>query len=159
MTLPRPQDPRAIRFITIHTTASPFGRDCTAAEISAIDVGRFGQVSYHYLIERSGKVTQTLRHDQIGAHVAGHNTGNIGISYVGGLGPDKKPADTRTPEQRTALEQLLRQLKSELPPGLRILGHRDWSPDANHDGRIEPYEWLKACPCFDVATWLLETGI
>ena len=39
--------------------------------------------------------------------------------------------------------------------GIRtILGHRDTSPDLNGDGRIEPNEFIKACPCFDVRTWL-----
>ncbi len=26
----------------------------------------------------------------------------------------------------------------------------DTSPDLNGDGVIEPYEYVKACPCFDV---------
>ncbi|PWL81412.1 MAG: N-acetylmuramoyl-L-alanine amidase, partial [Prevotellaceae bacterium] len=24
-----------------------------------------------------------------------------------------------------------------------------FSPDLNGDGIIEPWEWMKACPCFD----------
>lgn len=158
MSLPKPQDPRAIHFVTLHCTASAYGHDLTAAQISAEDTRIWGQVSYHYVIERSGKVTQTLRHDQIGAHVAKHNTGNIGISYVGGLGPDGKAADTRTPAQHAALEHLVRTLRHSYPAA-KILGHRDWSPDANHDGRIEPYEWLKSCPCFEVAAWLKDIGL
>ena len=36
-------------------------------------------------------------------------------------------------------------------PGIvDILGHRDASPDKNGDGEIEPAEWIKQCPCFDV---------
>ena len=35
-------------------------------------------------------------------------------------------------------------------PGCRICGHRDLSPDLNGNGEIEPEEWVKACPCFDV---------
>ena len=39
-------------------------------------------------------------------------------------------------------------------PGCRICGHRDLSPDLNANGEIEPEEWIKACPCFDVkAEW------
>ena len=34
-------------------------------------------------------------------------------------------------------------------PNARIVGHRDLSPDLNHNGVIEPHEWMKACPCFD----------
>ena len=29
-------------------------------------------------------------------------------------------------------------------------GHRDLSPDLNGNGEIEPEEWIKACPCFEV---------
>ena len=37
---------------------------------------------------------------------------------------------------------------------LQMLGHRDTSPDLNGDGVIEPYEYVKACPCFDVREFL-----
>ena len=36
-------------------------------------------------------------------------------------------------------------------PGCRICGHRDLSPDLNGNGEIEPEEWIKSCPCFEVA--------
>ncbi len=32
--------------------------------------------------------------------------------------------------------------------------HRDTSPDLNGDGVIEPYKYVKACPCFDVREFL-----
>ena len=35
-------------------------------------------------------------------------------------------------------------------PGCRVCGHRDLSPDLNGNGEIEPEEWVKACPCFEV---------
>jgi N-acetyl-anhydromuramyl-L-alanine amidase AmpD len=35
-----------------------------------------------------------------------------------------------------------------------ICGHRDLSPDRNGNGLVEPIEWLKTCPGFDVAAWL-----
>ncbi len=36
----------------------------------------------------------------------------------------------------------------------RVCGHRDLSPDLNGNGEIEPEEWIKACPCFEVkAEW------
>lgn len=37
-----------------------------------------------------------------------------------------------------------------------LYGHRDLSPDLNHNGEIEPEEWVKQCPCFDAATILTE---
>ena len=35
-------------------------------------------------------------------------------------------------------------------PQAEILGHRDISPDTNHNGIVDPWEYIKACPCFNV---------
>ena len=35
-------------------------------------------------------------------------------------------------------------------PKAKVMGHREFSPDKNGDGEIEPQEWIKACPSFDV---------
>jgi N-acetylmuramoyl-L-alanine amidase len=143
-------DPTKITDITIHCAATPEGKPFTAAQISAMDQARTdlgNQTAYHYVIELDGKTTQTLRHDQRGAHTGGHNTGNLGISYVGGVLRDgKTPADTRTPAQTTALIALLKKLRGQYP-GVRIRGHRDWPGVA------------KACPSFDVAVWLKSVGL
>jgi len=142
-------DPKAIRFITVHCTATPRGRPNTAEEVTQWDIDRFGQPSYHYVIELDGDVKQTLQHNQRGAHVGKANTGNIGISYVGGTeGRDagNRPADTRTPEQTAALEGLIRRLLG-LWPNAKIRGHRDW-PGVP-----------KACPSFEVRTWLQSVGL
>jgi hypothetical protein len=39
-----------------------------------------------------------------------------------------------------------------------VCGHRDLSPDLNGNGEIEPEEWIKQCPCFDVAKEFKEFG-
>ena len=90
---------------------------------------------------------------RIGAHAKGYNRNSIGICYEGGLNKDGKPKDTRTTEQRAALRQLVNELLARFP-GCKVSGHRDLSPDQNRDGKIEPHEWIKPCPCFDVATEL-----
>ena len=46
---------------------------------------------------------------------------------------------------RVLVKTLLKQY-----PGSRVCGHRDLSPDLNANGEIEPEEWIKQCPCFDV---------
>ena len=148
MTSTRPpawMDPNAIDFITIHCAATPRGRDVKAATIGAWDSAKFGQISYHYVIELDGQVVPTLRHDQKGAHVGGHNSGNLGICYVGGVEPDGRPADTRTPAQKAAMADLVARLHADHPHAV-IRGHRDWPGVA------------KACPSFDVAAWLAGGG-
>lgn len=148
MGTPAYMDPKAINAITVHCAATPRGRDVKAATISKWDQDKFGQTSYHYVIELDGSIVQTLRHDQRGAHTGGHNTGNLGVCYVGGVEANKAmtPADTRTPEQRSAMESLLKQLRG-LYPRVIIRGHRDWPKVA------------KACPSFDVASWCAARGI
>lgn len=133
-----------IKFLTVHCTATPEGRPNTAAEVTRWDIDRFGQPSYHWVIELDGKAVRTLLDNQRGAHTGGHNTGNIGVSYVGGteaLNAGGKPKDTRTPAQKKALATLIRTYQDRCP-GIVIRGHRDW-PDVN-----------KACPSFDVAGWM-----
>jgi len=133
-----------ITHVTIHCTATPEGRPNTAAEVTRWDIARFGQPSYHWVIELDGDAVRTLADDQRGAHTGAHNTGNIGISYVGGtesLNAGGKPKDTRTAAQKATLRRLVAQY-SAAHPGVVVLGHRDWPGVA------------KACPAFDVATGL-----
>jgi N-acetyl-anhydromuramyl-L-alanine amidase AmpD len=152
-------NPNAITAITIHCAATPRGRNVKAATISKWDTAKFGQASYHYVIELDGNVVQTLRHDQRGAHVGGKNSGNIGICYVGGVEADAKTAaDTRTAPQRESMALLLQALRVQFPKA-KILGHRDWSPDVNANGRIDKFEWLKNCPCFEVADLVKELAL
>ena len=134
-----------VRFLTIHCAATPEGRHVTAATISKWDQAKFGQTSYHHVIEIDGTDVRTLRDDQKGAHVGKNNTGNIGICYVGGVDVHGNPKDTRTPAQKAALLTLIRTYKGRYP-GIKILGHRDWPGVA------------KACPSFDVSAWLKEVG-
>ena len=143
-----------VTHITQHCTATPEGLDLKAAQISAMDVKIFGQVSYHFVVELDGALINTLDVRFKGAHTGKHNTGNIGISYIGGIDRvTKKAKDTRTPAQKATLAKFYRAALAK-DPGVKILGHRDWSPDLDGDGKIEPNEWVKMCPCFDVGAWL-----
>ena len=131
-----------IRFLTIHCAATPEGRAVSAETINQWDIERFGQVSYHWVIELDGSMHRTLADETKGAHVGGANTGNIGICYVGGVAADgKTPKDTRTAAQKKALRTLVRTYQDRCP-GIVVRGHRDW-PKVSKD-----------CPSFDVPAWL-----
>ena len=69
----------SIKFLTIHCAATPRGRDVKAPAIVKMGMDRFGQASYHHVIELDGTVVRTLKDSQRGAHTGGHNTGNIGF--------------------------------------------------------------------------------
>ena len=143
-----------IKYVTQHCTATPEGLNLTAQQISDMDIARFGQVSYHYVVLLDGTLVKTLDTQFKGAHTGGHNTGNVGISYVGGIDRVTKQAkDTRTPAQKATIAKFYRDMAAQ-HPGVEFKGHRDWSPDKNGDGKITPNEWVKQCPCFDVKGWI-----
>jgi N-acetylmuramoyl-L-alanine amidase len=102
-------------------------------------------IGYHYVLYRNGAVATGRHLDEVGAHVQGFNQKSVGICLVG--------TDRFTPAQWEALAGLVGSLQKQFPP-VRVLGHRDLSPDQNANGIVEPFEWLKTCPGFDVAAWL-----
>ena len=92
-------------------------------------------IGYHYVIDIDGTVEKGRPDAEIGSHCVGKNKNSIGIVYVGGLDKNGRPKDTRTPEQKEALWELLRVLLVKYPKAV-IKGHNNFSN--------------KACPCFDV---------
>lgn len=130
-----------IKYLTVHCAATPEGRDNKADEVKRWDIAKFGQVSYHWVVELDGTKVRHLKDTERGAHVAKANTGNIGICYVGGVDKKLAPKDTRTDAQKASLRTLIRTYQ-ERYPGIVIRGHRDW-PGVN-----------KACPSFDVPAWV-----
>ncbi|XAW31866.1 endolysin [Porphyromonas phage phage007a_Bg4] len=111
------------------------------------------QVGYTDLIRLDGRVVRLVDNNE-DARVdpwertngaKGHNSVSRHIVYVGGLTPDGKAAkDTRTPEQRKALEKYVKDFHAK-HPDVRIIGHNEIV--------------AKACPCFDVQAWLCSIGI
>lgn len=132
-----------VRYLTVHCAATPEGRDVKAATINEWDKEKFGQISYHWIIELDGTRVRSLKDSEKGAHVAKANTGNIGVCYVGGVDKDMKPKDTRTAKQNASLRTLIRTYQARYP-GIIIRGHRDW-PGV-----------FKACPSFDLTDWIEE---
>lgn len=87
----------------------------------------------------------------MGAHAKGYNAHSIGICYEGGLDAQGRPKDTRTEWQKHSLRVLILTLLRDYPDS-HVCGHRDLSPDLNGNGTIEPEEWVKQCPCYEVAS-------
>ena len=138
---PKPMDDTHLSYLTIHCAATPEGRDNTAAEVTSWDMERFGQPSYHWVVTLDGVAHRTLRDNQLGAHTGGHNTGNIGVCYVGGCDIHMQPKDTRTAAQKATLKRIVAEYKAH-HPSMTVRGHRDW-PNVT-----------KACPSFDVGSAL-----
>lgn len=150
---------RRIDYIAVHCTATREGQAMTVTDIRSQHRRQgWSDIGYHYVVTLDGKVYLGRDVDQAGAHVSGYNANSIGVVYVGGLENDPrkeyaqlKAKDTRTNAQKAALMSLLVDLR-KLYPYAKIQGHRDFSPDKNHNGTIESSEWVKECPSFDAKT-------
>ena len=129
---------RNITHIVVHCTATPEGRNHTAADIDRWHRDRgFKKIGYHYVVHLNGTIEVGRPEEEIGSHVAGRNSNSIGVVYVGGVDKVKlQPKDTRTKEQKAALLDLLKKLKRRYPKAV-IQGHRDFPKVA------------KACPSFN----------
>lgn len=147
---------RDIDLFVVHCSATKPSQDIGVDWIRRIHVrdNRWSDVGYHYVIKRDGTIQQGRPVERPGAHTKGHNMHTIGICLAGGLGDDGSIVEgydhAFTRDQECAMRRLLRYLWAQYPDA-GITGHRDLSPDKNHDGVITKDEWLKNCPCFDVS--------
>jgi N-acetyl-anhydromuramyl-L-alanine amidase AmpD len=141
---------REIELLVIHCAATPNGRPHTVQDIDSWHRAngwqrkskdmqtfnpRLSAIGYHYVIYVDGTVHTGRRPEEIGAHVAGHNSNSLGICLVG--------TDKFTPRQWAALSNLVHDLRIEYS-GAKICGHRDL-PGVH-----------KSCPGFSVADWMKD---
>lgn len=170
---------REINLIVIHCSATPNGKSLAVrddagniikTDAQVIDewhgarkppfqrrpdwIERFNphlrHVGYHYVIETGGGLFTGRHPHERGAHVAGYNRRSLGVCLIGG--------DAFTAPAWSALRELILALLATYPRA-RVMGHRDFSPDADGDGTVEPHEWLKTCPGFDVTHWWLRANM
>lgn len=131
---------RNIDKIIIHCSATPENRDVKTETIRKWHLDRgWSDIGYHYIIELDGSLNVGRPIERTGAHTKGHNTGSIGVCYIGGVDQDMKAKDTRTKEQKESLHQLLFDLTDNYSKAT-IHGHNEFSN--------------KACPSFNVQTEL-----
>lgn len=143
--------------IIIHCSATRAGQDVRARDIDRMHRERgFSQIGYNFVIDLDGMIENGRPLSIAGAHCntkgfsgVSYNKHSIGICYVGGLDANGRPTDTRTEAQKKSLRELVARLCKEYHI-VELLGHRDTSPDLDGSGEVEPREWLKVCPCFDV---------
>ncbi|NJI75840.1 N-acetylmuramoyl-L-alanine amidase [Sphingobacterium kitahiroshimense] len=154
---------RKIKFIVIHCTAGPLKQTTKAIQAYWRGLG-WKTDGYHRLIGED-KTEQLVSFENPSNGVKGFNSKIINICYKGG---DSKGTDTRTDFQKDELlDSINKALKwcakhhtPEELAAIRILGHRDFSRDLNHDGKISKNEWEKTCPCFDAEIeyeWIVGT--
>lgn len=143
----------------VHVSATPPGWNKGVAGLRAMHKAQgWKDVGYNQVLNPDGRVQIGRGLEAIGAHVAGFNSIAFGLVMVGGV-------DARGRPDFSTVQHLLPQLEQRMWaavkrwPGIEWCGHRDLSPDKDGDGIIEPYEWMKACPCFDVIPWARSRGL
>ena len=145
---------RQIKYIVFHCTGAPSTQTVNVILDYWKRVKGWTKVGYHHLIEANGTIHDLAPIAETTNGVAGYNANSIHICYIGG----NNWQDTRTPEQKAAMEKLVRKYHS-IYPDAKICGHRDFSPDKNKNGIIEPSEYMKFCPAFEVSTWIKSLNI
>ena len=138
---------RQITGIVIHCSASANGDARVTRDV--IDKWHrekgWSEIGYHYVIEIDGFTNSGRELERIGAHVAGSNAKTVGICMIG--------TDKFSVKQWNSLNAMVRELREKYPEA-SVMGHRDYSPDKDGDGVVEPWEFLKTCPGFSVADWI-----
>lgn len=152
---------KKLKYLVIHCTATPAGREVTADDIrrwhtSPVSEGGRGwkQVGYTDLFHLDGSVERLVKNNEdmnvdpreVTNGAAGYNSISRHIVYAGGVDADdvKKAVDTRTPAQKEALKRYVLDFHKRFPD-VKIVGHNQLA--------------AKACPSFDVPEWLESIGI
>lgn len=140
---------RQITRIFVHCTASWQETTTEASLRKEFKDKGWRNPGYHWVIFPNGKILQMLGEDLVANGVKDYNRHSIHVAWVGGVdSTHPRGIDNRTKNQKQALFDLLTKLKLRYRNAI-IMGHRDISPDLNHNGVIDPWERIKECPCFD----------
>lgn len=136
------------REIILHCEATPEGKDFTVEQVHKWHLQRgFAGVGYNFIIYRDGTIIESRPMGYSGAHATSHNDISVGISYVGGCDKDGKAKDTRTPEQKASLLELVDYLLDFY--GLTI-------DDVKCHYEVVIPKGSKACPSFKIETFREE---
>lgn len=149
---------KELKYLVIHCTATPEGREVTADDIRAWHTtpkpkGRgWKQVGYTDLFHLDGGVERLVNNNEdrrvdaweITNGATGYNAVSRHIVYAGGCDKDMNPKDTRTAQQLAALKRYVLDFHAKYP-GVKIIGHNQLA--------------AKACPSFDVLKWLKSIGV
>lgn len=147
--LRRTKTMRTIKRIFIHCTAGLQEAYTDEKLIKEFKDKGWKFPGYHYVVRPDGTIFNMLSEDKVSNGVSGYNSTAINVAYVGGITKENtKGVDNRTEAQKTALLSLLQDLRVKYPKAY-IMGHRDISPDKNKNGKIDTWEYIKMCPCFN----------
>lgn len=130
-------DPDKSHMAIHHTFTPPSSSGGYASRVRSIqsyhmDVRGWCDIGYHFLVTEDGRVWEGRPVDKLGAHVAHHNTGNIGVSWVGcfdkkackGISSSSEPSDAALQAAGHVMHALAQKF-GITPSADTIKGHRD----------------------------------
>lgn len=140
---------REIKRLVVHCSATSPHMDIGKDEINKWHLMRgftptptSPAIGYHKVIRRNGVIEDGRPEERIGAHAQGYNKDSLAVCLVGGVAADNQtPENNFTPAQFESLKTVLKDWVKRYG-NVEICGHRDL-PDVH-----------KACPSFDVVTWV-----
>ncbi|MFD1914132.1 N-acetylmuramoyl-L-alanine amidase [Halodurantibacterium flavum] len=139
--------------IVIHCAATrpawmddrPFAEQVAEIRRWHVTDNKWRDIGYHWLIGRGGEIRPGRAETEVGAGVAGYNSGVIHICLIGGHG--SSGSDTFSAHFTAAQDVSLRQLIQGISMRTRITrisGHNEHA--------------AKACPGFHIPTWLRQAA-
>ncbi|MDL2309843.1 N-acetylmuramoyl-L-alanine amidase [Parabacteroides sp. OttesenSCG-928-B22] len=149
----------ALKYLFVHCTATPEGREVSGDEIrrwhtAPVSQGGRGwkQVGYTDMIHLDGRIERLVENNEdltvdpweITNGAKGYNSTSRHVVLVGGVDRKGNPKDTRTAAQLSSLECYVKHFHQRFPSVI-IKGHNEVA--------------AKACPSFDVQKWLKDIGI
>ncbi len=143
-----------IKYLIIHCTATPEGREVSKEDIEEWHLkGRgWNVLGYCDLITLNGDLLNLIEFDsddvvdswEISNGVRGMNAFSRHVVYAGGCDEAFQPKDTRTEEQKECLADYVKYTVKR-HEDIQVAGHYHFA--------------AKACPSFDVEKWLEEIKI
>ncbi len=134
---------RPVRYITVHHSAGPVFEAVdyrrTAERLESIrryhrDDREWGDIGYHYAIDRAGRIWECRILRWQGAHVKDHNENNLGVMLLGNFelqSPSKAQLET--------LPRLVRKLRWDHGvPERALKSHREWVATACPGKHLQP---------------------
>lgn len=138
---------RTVKYIAVHCTAGS-QKQTVGDLLTEFKKKGWKNPGYHYVVTADGKIHQLLDEAKVSNGVKGYNSISINVAYTGGVDSSMKAVDNRTEAQKASLMSLMKLLRKRYPKAV-IQGHRDFSPDKNGNGKVDKWERIKECPCFE----------